>query len=445
MIFILRYFFKAMLVRESTRATSEVGMQSSNSQIPVLGDHKVHEIDSNNHRVSMGLSILNLVKNIIGTSMLSMSFGVACSGVVPSVVICLLFGALSAFTFGLIGILCGEAKVTSFRGVCEKYIHPKCGVYIDVLLALYTLPACIAYSIFVCDCMRKMIVALAPQASDAFYASRWFIAIVLTVAVLLPLCCITRLDRLTFTSILGIAAILYCYIFVAVDLSKNDNNASSNIAHALWWPPSGSILGLFPMANIYAACYLVQYNSPKFYFELRNPTRTRFFALAFSTNAIVALICGSFAIMGFARFGVTTPDNLLIAYDHAYVVWVATCVSLVTTYPFVFDAGRRSVMSALAGFPSLNERKVFWWCTFALVPIFSLIAVFVDSLGLVIGINGSLMGITVGFTLPGFLLAQRAKMLKKRKQVFAGYALVVAGILMSTLGLVSIFIDVKPV
>ena len=434
-----------MLAREITSATSVVAVPSLASETPVLADHKAETEVPSNHRVSMGLSILNLVKNIIGTSMLSMSFGVACSGVVPSVVMCLVFGALSAFTFGIMGVLCGEAKVTSFRGVCEKYIHPKSGVWIDLILALYTLPACIAYSIFVCDCMRKMIVALAPAAADAFYTSRWFIAIVLTVCILLPLCCLTHLDKLTFTSLLGIAAIIYCYIFVAVDLSKNDENASANLTHALWWPPSGSILGLFPMANIYAACYLVQYNAPKFYHELRNPTRTRFFALSFSTNAIVAIFCGSFAILGFARFGIATPDNLLIAYDHAYIVWVATCVSLITTYPFVFDAGRRSVMSAMAGFSSIDQRKVFWWCTVVLVPVFSLIAVFVDSLGLVVGINGSLMGFTVEFTLPGLLLAQRARMLgKPRHQLIGGCALMAVGILMSTLGLVSMFIHVNP-
>jgi amino acid permease len=400
-------------------------------------------VEDEKHRVGIPLSVLNLTKNIIGTSMLSMSFGVACSGVVFSVVICLIFAVLSAYTFGLIGQLCGEAKVQTFRGVCEKFIHPKAGVWTDVLLAVYTLPACIAYSIFVCDCMRKMIVHLAPAMSGNFLSSRAFIAIVLTVCILMPLCSISRLDKLTFTSIIGIAAIIYCYVFVAVDLGQNTDQAYP-LSKAMWWPPSGSPLGLFPMANIYAACYLVQYNSPKFFHELRNPTRFRFFSVSFITNAIVAVFCGSFAILGFARFGLSVPDNLLVAYDQAYVVWVATCVSVITTYPFVFDAGRRSLLSALSGWKHYNERKFWWIITTVLIPVFSLIAVFIDSLGLVVGLNGSLCGITVGFTLPGLLLARRARMHKNRKQEIAGYILTVFGVLMTVLGLLSIFLHVTP-
>ena len=211
------------------------------------------EEDNDRHRLGIPLSILNLTKNIIGTSMLSMSYGVACSGVVPSIILCLIFAVLSGFTFGLIGILCGEAKVDSFKGICQKYIHPKSGVWVDVLLALYTFPACIAYSIFVCDCMHKMLESLihpSPDGATSFLISRGFIAIVLTVGILMPLCCMSRLDKLTFTSIIGVAAIVYCYIFVAVDLSNNTDIAFP-LDKAMWWPPSGSVLGLFPMANIY--------------------------------------------------------------------------------------------------------------------------------------------------------------------------------------------------
>lgn len=61
------------------------------------------------------------------------------------------------------------------------------------------------------------------------------------------------------------------------------------------------------MANIYSACYLVTYNAPKFFHELKNSTKNRFYSVSFFTNAIVAVFCGSFAIIGFARFGLQVP------------------------------------------------------------------------------------------------------------------------------------------
>ena len=434
-----------MLALEST--ADVVGDPPASSSTLPLDESKQHvPAPEASHHAGMGISILNLVKNIVGTSMLSMSFGVACSGVVPSLVICTAFAILSGYTFGLLGVLCGEAKADSYRRVCEKYIGQKVGVWIDVLMAIYTFPACIAYSIFVCDCMRKMVVDLAPDVAGEFYTSRAFIGIILTVGILMPLCCLSSLESLTFTSILGNAAIIYCYVFVSHDLATTADSVdvSGNIANALWWPPSGSFIGLFPMANIYASCYVVQYNSPNFFSELKQPTSRRFYTLSYSANAIVAVFCGSFAILGFARFGLGTPDNLLVGYDKAYAVWVATCVSLITTYPFVFDAGRRSTMSAFRGNSRLSQKHIFWGCTFILIPICATIAIFVDSLSLVVGINGSLCGMTVGFTLPGYLLVKRSQVRGSKQGVYGGWTIVVFGILMTVLGMASIFIHVEP-
>ena len=104
-----------------------------------------------------------------------------------------------------------------------------------------------------------------------------------------------------------------------------------------------------------------------------------------------------------------TPGNILTQYDSAYAVWIATSVSLLTTYPFDFDAGRRSVISALTHrFPDMNRTKIFWTTTLVLIPVFSTVSVLVDNLSLIVGLNGSLFGITVGLTVPGLLIFQRA-------------------------------------
>lgn len=393
--------------------------------------------------IPIELSVLNLFKNIVGTSILSLSFGVSCSGVIPSVAICISFALLSGLTFAFIGTLCVESETATYRGICEKYIHPKTGVWIDLLMAVYTFPACTAYSVFLYDCIRVMLVDFAPQAQYEFYTSRAFIGIILSFFVLLPLSSISKLDKLTFASIFGVVALIYCYIFVAYDLAQNADsiNSSKIIQDALWWPPSGSFLGLFPMANIYASCYVVQYNAPKFFKELKNPTKMRFYSLSLVSNFIVLLFCGSFAVLGFARFGNDTPDNLLVGYSGAYAVWIATCVSVITTYPLVFDAGRNSFMSALDGF-EFPRRTLYWATTLFWVPILSLSAIFIPSLSLVVGISGSICGMTVGFTLPGLIFANRAKVKgQPYARIFLGYALMITGLFLSVIGLISMFVQ----
>jgi amino acid permease len=403
---------------------------------------KHHDKSSGFHTASLFSSILNLIKNLIGASMLAMPYGASVSGIIPSFIICFLVGSVSAFTFSLLGLLCRESKQDTYRQVCEHYLGKKWGVAVDVILALYALPTCIGYCVFTCDCMQVMLLDLIPNGQGKFYTSRAFIALVATVFILIPLCSFRKLHSLTFTSVLGLGAILYCYVFVAIDLSEHSSLIKANIDSHLWWPPSGSFLGLFPIANIYAACFLVQYNAPKFYFELKDPTQPRFLTLSFTASAAVVLFCGSFAMMGVARFGFDTPTNLLKLYKSAYAVWIATTLSLITTYPFDFDAGRRSLVSMLAGRkPWLTETRTFWAVTLTLIPLFSLISVFVDNLSQVVGMNGSLLGSTVGLTIPGLLLFARSKRLGNRGAQIGGMAIAAFGVTMSVLGFSVLFID----
>jgi len=399
------------------------------------------------HESSLASSILNLIKNLIGASMLAMPYGTSISGVIPSIIICLLIGCLSAYTFGMIGVMCGETRSESYRQVCEKILGKRFGILVDAILALYALPCCIGYGIFTCDCMRVMLMELFPGSRDAFYTSRAFIGLVLTLGVLLPLCSMRTLNSLTFTSVLGLGAILYCFIFVATDLAKHSDSISHNLNDTLWRPASGSLLALFPIANIYSSCFLVHYNASKFFYELKNPTPRRVVTMAYVSTFAVVLFCGSFAVLGFARFGTATPGNLLKGYSSAYAVWVATSIAMITTYPFDFDAGRRSLVCMLTGLrPWITQERAFWGTTFVLIPVFSIISVLVDNLSTIVGMNGSLFGITVGFTLPGLLLYRKTQLDLSLGKASSKWGLVVGlliatfGVLMSALGFVSLFV-----
>lgn len=399
------------------------------------------------HESSLTSSILNLIKNLIGASMLAMPYGTSISGVFPSIIMCLLIGCVSAYTFGLIGILCGETKSSSYRQVCERILGKKYGIAVDAILALYALPCCIGYGIFTCDCMRVMLVELFPGAKGEFYTSRAFIGIIMTLGVLLPLCSLRTLNSLTFTSVLGLGAILYCYVFVAMDLAQHSDILSDHLAMAnMWTPPSGSLFGVFPIANIYSSCFLVHYNSSKFFYELRNPTSRRVVIMSYVSTLAVVLFCGSFAVMGFARFGQLTPGNLLKGYSSAYGVWIATTVAMITTYPFDFDAGRRSLVSMLSGI--MSSERAFWGTTCILIPLFSLIAVLVENLSAIVGLNGSVFGITVGFTLPGLLLYRKTQLdlvngtRKGKSGLVVGLGIAGFGLLMSVLGFISLFVRI---
>ena len=386
-------------------------------------------------------SVINLIKNILAAAMLAMPYGVAHSGLIPGVVLCFLVGGLSAYTFGILGVYCGELKVRTYRELCEKLIGSKCGTIVDAILALFTLPLCIGYGVFVFDCLTKVL-SHAVSVEHVWYVSRAWVGFCVTILVIIPICSISKLQSLTFTSIIGLCSIIYCYIFVVMDFANNidESQIAYTLSISLWGPPSGSIFGLFPIVNIYSACFLIQYNSPQFYYELKNPTNRRFNALSFTAYGLVVLFCGSFAVLGFLRWGVgNTPGNLLLSYNAAYAVLIATSVSLLTTYPFDFDAGRRSLMSVISqSKPEWNMRKVFWAITLGLIPLFSVVSVLIDNLSFIVGINGSLFGMTVGVTIPGLLIYLKNRQSKFR---FLGLGIGFLGITLSCLGFATLFVN----
>ncbi len=367
-----------------------------------------------------------------------MSYAVSLGGVVPSIVVALMSGMLATYTFGLLGRLCGETNLSSYRQLAEHFINAKAGPYIDLLLALYTFPQCLSYHISVLGCLEAILDELGVLANtESFYTHRWFLSILLSLFVFLPLCSTDKLHLFSFASILGVIALGYCFVYVAVNLGTSERSdlPLSDFESSLWAPPSGNPLGLLPVANIFAACYLVQYNAPSFFVNLKN--KKKFQLVSNWATGIVFLFCVTFAILGFLRFGFETPDNLLLGYATAYGPWIATCVSLAATYPFVFDAGRRSVISALKNTKiGQSPKTIFWTCNLTLIPLFTLVAVFLRHLGIVIGLNGALFGNLVGFVVPGLLLIGR-----NGWKDSAGIALLVVGSLLVALGITAMFVE----
>lgn len=79
-------------------------------------------------------SVFNLAKSIIGAGVLSLPNGVAVfadgstSALIPSSIICTIFGLAAAYSFSSIGRVCKEYDSKSFQDVWAKSVDPKSGI-----------------------------------------------------------------------------------------------------------------------------------------------------------------------------------------------------------------------------------------------------------------------------------------------------------------------------
>lgn len=110
---------------------------------------------------TIATSTFNLAKSIIGAGVLSLPSGVAFfadqkAALVPSSIICVLFGLVAAYTFSLIGKVCKEHDSTSFQDAWAKSVSPKTAGLISGSITALCFLASLAYSIIIGDSFTSL-------------------------------------------------------------------------------------------------------------------------------------------------------------------------------------------------------------------------------------------------------------------------------------------------
>ena len=89
---------------------------------------------------SIAVSTFNLAKSIVGAGVLSLPSAVAFFSddklaLIPSSIICAIFGFIAAYSFSLIGKACEQHKATSFQEAWSKSVDPKVNIILKLLYA----------------------------------------------------------------------------------------------------------------------------------------------------------------------------------------------------------------------------------------------------------------------------------------------------------------------
>jgi hypothetical protein len=106
---------KRMSVRATTAARA-VDIQQQAPLLEVRGGAKKDEVAVTGGKASIPASVFNLVNNVAGAGILTLSAGMASgTGWVPAIVVCTVLGLLSAHTFSIIGEACELTGEMDFK------------------------------------------------------------------------------------------------------------------------------------------------------------------------------------------------------------------------------------------------------------------------------------------------------------------------------------------
>jgi len=383
----------------------------------------IPEESSTDTKQGLSGSTFNMVKAAIGSGVLALPAGVAAMGdtktaLVPAVSMMTILGLLSAYSFYSIGRLCGETKAESLTEVWEKVIGHKTAWLVTMACFITPLGAALTYSIN----LGAFFSSLAKTAGfSGIMAQRQTSIALITLFALYPLCLMRSLAALAPVSVVGVAAILMTAGFMGLRCVDGTYSASGYLLGTLdkslqplfgqqslrIWAPTSLIL-----VSMAATAYQIHFVAPDFYRDLKNNTKERFKFLSFAGFGVTVLLSTLMMALGFLTFGGNCSGMILNNYSNldfgAAICRLLMAISLVGSYPFCFASMKNSFLQMTAKGKEITvdaNKKV----TRLLLGGITAVALVLENVGFVVGLNGAVMGSAIIYIFPSLLYLRSAK------------------------------------
>jgi len=383
---------------------------------------------------TISTSIINLVNNVAGAGILSLSAGMAAGvGWVPAMIICTIMGMLSAHTFSMIGYSCYYTGESTFKGLCEKTLGKESAWILDFLICISNFLGGLIYAGIIGDVFTPLFGLAGLPESLNFRASNIF---AISATVLLPLALMKKLTFLAYTSSLGCLAVAYVVVFLGVrafDGSYAPGGAFvASLAEDLKPKFDGQSMfncGLPAMVLIsnLGLAFIAHFNAPRYYMELRDHSPARFNVVVYSGFVLLTVLHAVVMALGYMTFGDNSRANIMLNFSPqdvlATIGRVAVGFSILFGFPMEFIGLRDAITGMTSCLLELKEEKrgkanpTTWmkflgWCanpdnsqtmSIVLLAVMTSMAAAISDIGITVGICGAFCGATTTFIMPALI------------------------------------------
>lgn len=428
------------------------------------------EIKTGDGTATITKLVFNLVKNIVGAGVLSLSSGVAAFGNAPSALLPAtaligIIGVMSAFGFATIGKVCAYTGATSYQEAWERTVGPETAWIPAGSAVFMTFSACLAYSMILADTFSALL------RTDA----RNTVLLAVTTFILLPLCWMKSLSALAPFSLLGVIGMGYTAIAMLIryldgsyapggrllaDVADNLKPSFGNAGWSSVFQPSSLLLlcmlstaymvrSAFAVYDIlfdqsifshtYFSSLKCHFNAPKFYLELKDNTLSRYNQMtSLSFGVAIALTAGVTAI-GFLTFGKAANGLVLNNYSASDVLMrvsrIAVAVSLVFSYPLNFQGCRDGILDVL----QIQNRSnvALNMATVGILALLTVLAATLTDVSFVLSFGGATLGNLLTYVYPCLMLVKMVRKLGIKGQagpVHLSLISALLGVVMGSIG-----------
>ena len=379
---------------------------------------------------SMLSMVLQIVNNVAGAGILTLSAGMSAGvGSIPAALLCLMLGVLSGVTFHLIGIACELTGETTFKGLWTATLGASTAWTVDATIALMCLSAAIIYAGILGDTSTQL---LNLAGVPAWLNARGMNIAIITVCALTPLSLLEDVSALSFTSMLGCAAVTYTAAFIftrAIDGSYALPSAAGAAGGHFLSSLSAELRPAFELASRWkldvrslvltsnlGLAYIAHYNAPTFYRALDRRSIGRFGSVCAMAFGTLSLLYMSIMMMGYRTFGDVTAANILLNYAEgdplAVLGRAATFISILFGFPLA-TLGLRESINSLFDLPYEGQGMRTMIC----LVLIALVAISVSDIGLIVGISGALLGAAIVYIFPSLIYGAAVQQRRARTKV----------------------------
>ena len=409
---------------------------------------------------SLATSTINLVKGVIGSSVFALPAGVAAfastrAALVPSFLLLGAVATLSGYTFWMIARVNEATDTDSFGGAWRATFGESTSWVPSAIIVAKCFASCLTYTMVIGDSFAPI---LGAAAAPAWLASRSGAILSILPLVVLPLCLLPSLSMLRYTSLFGVAALIYSAAFLVVRAAAAPPLAAAAAAAAAARSPLALAMTakVFVLVSLLSTAFTAHYNAPRFYAELApaptvpgqcggfyvggvaaadgdgdgegaeaadadapvsdaadtataidrpsdRPSKVRRMGLVTTLGfGIAAAVAAALMGGGFWAFGDRCDGFILNNFPTsdrlAQLARLAVGSSVVCTYPFVFF-GLRDGALALAGAERASGATRLA-TTLGLLSVVVALALVLTDLGLVVAVSGALLSSAILYVVP---------------------------------------------
>ena len=411
-------------------------------------------------QASVASSSFNVAKNILGAGILSLGSGVAffsdsATGMYPATALCVIMGLMSTYAFKLIGEMCGKTQSDTLDAAWRKTVGARSAPVISASITSLCFAAALAYSIIIGDTAASL---AATFELPAKLADRSNLLLLISTAVLLPLCSLKSLAALAPFSILGLGGILYTAVVMGIRLFEKSylpggkfHESIVDAAKPSFNVNGASAIKALVLTSMLSTNYICHYNAPRFYAEIKSGgigESLRRFNKASNYGFIGAMIVSCLMMgLGFFSFGGNTMGYILNNYASNDVLATGARIAiggaLITSYPFTFFALRDGLMD-IAGIQENKRQALMGPLTIGCLSVLTSLALVLRDVGFVVSIGGALFGSLLIFIVPTMMknnfirkeAFRNGQPLKKseKREIFINNMMQVTGVALGAMG-----------